>query len=134
MKLDLKRIWEVMNRLSYEETKLSEEKDKYVQLLGHSSSYCNSSFEGFLNYYSFRIYGDNIIVFNDDSVAYEGYRNDDFSSFPLSLLSFGEKELRIWIENEIEMQLKQQEEARIQEKEYIKRQIELLTKKLNNHA
>lgn len=134
MKLDLKRIWEVMDKLSYEETKLSEEKDKYVQLLGHSSNYCNSSFEGFLNYYSFRIDGDNIIVFNDDSVAYEDYRNDDFSIFPLSLLSFGEKELTIWIENEIEMQLKQQEEARIQEKENLKRQIELLTKKLNNHA
>ena len=53
MNLDLKKIWEVMNKLSYEESKLSEEQDKYVQLLGHSSNYCNISFERFLNYYSF---------------------------------------------------------------------------------
>ena len=134
MKLDLKKIWEVMNKLSYEETKLSEEDDKYVQLLGHSSNYCQQEFESFLEYYSFKFEGDNIVVFNDDFVPYEDYTVGDFSSFPLSLLSFGEKELNIWIENEIEMQLKEQEKARIQEKEDIKRQIELLTKKLNNHA
>lgn len=132
--LDLKRIWEVMNRLSYEETKLSEEKDKYVQLLGHSSNYCNSSFEGFLNYYSFRLDGDDIIVFNDDKVAWEDYTVNDFSIFPSVLLSFSAENLEKWIENEIEMQLKQQELNKITEKENIKRQIELLTKKLNNHA
>lgn len=133
-KLDLKRIWEVMNKLSYEETKLSEEQDKYVQLLGHSSSYCNSSFEGFLNYYSFRIDGDNIIVFNTDPIPYESWDNDDVSYFPSVLLSFSDEKLNKWIETEIELQLAKQEREKIAEKEDIKRQIELLTKKLNNHA
>ena len=132
MKLDLKRVWEVMNKLSYEESKLSEEQDKYVQLLGHSSNYCNSSFEGFLNYYSFKVDGEDIVVYNDDSVQWEDYRNNDFSTFPLFLLSLGEKELTIWIENEIEMQLKQQEINKIAEKEEIKRKIERLTKRLNS--
>lgn len=132
--LNLKKIWEVMNKLSYEETKLSEEKDKYVQLLGHSSSYCNSSFEGFLNYYSFRIDGDEIIVFNTDPIPYESWDNDDVSYFPSVLLSFSAEKLNKWIETEIELQLAKQEREKIAEKEDIKRQIELLTKKLNNHA
>ena len=131
MNLDLKKIWEVMNKLSYEESKLSEEQDKYVQLLGHSSNYCNSSFEGFLNYYSFKVDGEDIVVYNDDSVQWEDYRNNDFSTFPLFLLSLGEKDLEKWIENEIEMQLKQQEINKIAEKEEIKRKIEILTKRLN---
>ena len=132
MNLDLKKIWEVMNKLSYEETKLSEEDDKYVQLLGHSSNYCQQEFESFLEYYSFKFEGDNIVVFNDDFVPYEDYTVGDFSSFPLSLLSFGEKELTIWIENEIEMQLKQQEINKIAEKERIKQQIKQLEKQLTN--
>ena len=132
--LNLRRVWEVMNKLSYEETKLSEEKDKYVQLLGHSSNYCNSSFEGFLNYYSFRIDGDEIIVFNTDPIPYESWDNDDVSYFPSVLLSFSAEKLNKWIETEIELQLAKQEREKIAEKEDIKRQIELLTKKLNNHA
>ena len=134
MNLDLKKIWEVMNLLSEKQAYLSEEQDKYVQLLGHSSNYCNSSFEGFLNYYSFKVDGEDIVIYNDDSVQWEDYRNNDFSSFPLFLLSFGKKDLEKWIENEIEMQLKQQEANKIAEKENLKLEIERLTKKLNNHA
>jgi len=130
MNLNLKKIWEVMNKLSYEESKLSEEQDKYVQLLGHSSNYCNSSFEGFLNYYSFKVDGEDIVIYNDDSVQWEDYRNNDFSTFPLFLLSLGEKDLEKWIENEIEMQLEEQEINKIAEKEEIKRKIEILTKRL----
>ena len=131
MNLDLKKIWKIMNKLSFEESKLSEEQDKYVQLLGHSSNYCNSSFERFLNYYSFKVDGEDIVIYNDDSVQWEDYRNNDFSTFPLFLLSLGEKNLEKWIENEIEMQLKQQEINKIAEKENLKRQIEQLNKRLN---
>ena len=132
MKLDLEKIWQIMNTLSEREAELSEQ-NCYVSLLGNSSNYCPQEFDSFLNYYSFKVDGGHIVVFNDDKIAWEDYTNNDFSSFPLSLLSFSaEKELEKWVENEIAMQLKQQQEARIQEKEDIKRQIELLTKKLNN--
>lgn len=133
MKLDLEKIWQIMNLLSGRELELSEQ-NCYVSLLGNSSNYCPQEFDSFLNYYSFKIDGDDIIVFNTDPIPYEDWNNDDVSYFPLSLLSFGEKELEKWIENEIEMQLKQQEEAIIQEKENLKLEIERLTKKLNNHA
>ena len=130
--LNLRRVWEVMNKLSYEETKLSEEQDKYVQLLGSSSNYCNPTFEGFLNYYSFRIDGDEIIVFNTDPIPYESWNNDDVSYFPSVLLSFSAERLENWMKIEIELQLKKQQREKIAEKEDIKRKIEQLNKRLNN--
>jgi hypothetical protein len=132
MKLDLKRVWEVMNTLSYKQAKLAEEEDKYVELLGHSSNYCQQEFDSFLNYYSFKVDGDNIVVFNDDGVPYEDYDNDDFSYVPICLLSFSDEKLKRWVETEIELQLAKQERDKIREKEDIKRQIELLQKRLGN--
>ena len=134
MKLDLKRIWEVMNILSGREAELSEQ-NCYVSLLGYRSGYCGEmSFDSFLNYYSFKVDGDEIIVFNTDPIPYESWNNDDVSYFPSVLLSFSAEKLNKWIETEIELQLKKQQREKIAEKENIKRQIELLTKKLNNHA
>ena len=123
-----------MNKLSYEEAKLSEEQDKWVSLLGNSSGYCRQEFDSFLNYYSFKVDGEHIVVFNTDPIPYESWNNDDVSYFPSVLLSFSAEKLNKWIETEIELQLKKQQREKIAEKENIKRQIELLTKKLNNHA
>lgn len=130
MKLDLKRVWKVMNKLSYEKSKLSEE-NVFVYLLGNSSEYSSMSFDSFLGYYSFRVEDDNIVVFNRDGVPYEDYYNNDFSYLPIELLSFSEEKLENWIENEIEMQLEKQRLQKIAEKEEIKRKIERLTKELN---
>ena len=130
--LNLRRVWEVMNKLSYEETKLSEEQDKYVQLLGSSSNYCNPTFEGFLNYYSFKIDGEHIVVFNTDPVPYESCNNNDVSYFPSVLLSFSAERLENWMKIEIELQLAKQEREKIAENENIKQQIEQLNKRLNN--
>lgn len=132
--LNLRRVWEVMNTLSYREAILAEEEDKYVQLLEYNSNYNSMSFESFLEYYSFKIDGEHIVVFNTDPVPYEDYANDDFSRFPSVLLSFSPEKLENWMKIEIELQLAKQEREKIAEKENIKRQIELLTKKLNNHA
>jgi len=126
--LNLEKIWQICNLLSGRELELSEQ-NCYVSLLGNSSNYCPQEFDSFLNYYSFKIDGEHVVVFNTDPIPYEDWNNDDMSYFPLSLLSFGEN-LEKWIENEIEIQLEQQEKDRIQEKEDIKRQIELLQKKL----
>lgn len=125
MKLDLNRVWEICNTLSEKQSELAEE-SVYIHLLGHQSDYSNSTFENFLEYYSFKIDGDDIVVFNDDGVPYEDYYNNDFSYLPIELLSFGEKEIENWIENEMEMQLKQQEINKIAEKENIKQKIEFL--------
>ncbi len=130
--LNLEKIWEICNRLSYEQLKLEEEKDIYVSLLGNSSNYCQQEFDSFLSYYSFKVEDDNIVIFNDEFVPYESYTNQDFSYIPICLLSFSDEKLKRRVETEIELQLAKQERDKIREKEDIKRQIELLQKRLGN--
>ena len=128
-KLDLEKLWSVCNKLSNKEQELSE-RDIYVSLMGHSSNYSEMEFESFMKYYNFGFEDDNIVVFNDDAVSYENYTNQDFSYIPIILLSFDETMLEKYIENEINEQLKHQEQERLQRKEDLKTKIELLTKKL----
>ena len=129
--LDLEKLWEVCNTLSEKQSELAEH-DTFISLLGNSSDFSAYSFEQFLEYYSFKIEEDMIIVYNNDGVPYEDYTNNDFSYVPIPVLGFGEKELKNWIDEEIKRQLKQQEEQKIAEKENIKRQIEILQKKLES--
>lgn len=128
--LNLYRLWEVCNRLSNEQDKLAEQ-EIYVSLLGNQSNYCNPTFESFLEYYSFKVEDDFIVVFNDDKVQYEDYSNGDFSSIPIQLLFFSDENLNTWMEEEVKKELEQQELEKIQEKEGIKLEIERLNKRLN---
>ena len=127
--LDLEKLWSVCNKLSNKEQELSE-RDIYVSLMGHSSNYSEMEFESFMKYYNFGFEDDNIVVFNDDAVSYENYTNQDFSYIPTILLSFDEKRLESWMETEIKLELERQEREKVREKEGLKKQIELLTKKL----
>lgn len=128
--LDLYKIFEVCNTLSEKESELSE-KNIFVSLLGNSSDYCTNSFESFLEYYSFKVERDGIIVFNNDNVPYETYQNSDFSYVPTVLLSFSAERLENWMKIEIDLQLERQKREKEQEKEYIKLQIEKLKKRLD---
>ena len=130
--LNLYKLWEICNKLSEKESELSEE-DVFVSLLGYRSNYLEMSFEGFLNYYSFRIEDDVIAVYNNDGIPYENSTNDDFSYVPIPLLGFGEKELENYTEQTIKMQLEEQEKQKVAEKEEIKRKIERLTKQLEEY-
>ena len=94
------------------------------------SEYFENSFDSFLNYYSFKIEDGEIVVYNDDPVSYESWNNEDYSYVPLSLLDCDKKDLEKWMEEEIIKQLEQQEKDKIAEKEELKRQIEILTKRL----
>ena len=127
--LNLEKLWSVCNKLSNKEQELSE-RDIYVSLMGHSSNYSEMEFESFMKYYNFGFEDDNIVVFNDDAVSYENYTNQDFSYIPIILLSFDETRLENWMEIEIKLELERQEREKVREKEDIKKQIELLTKKL----
>jgi hypothetical protein len=128
--LNLKKLWEVCNILSDKESELSEQ-NCYISLLGMNSDYLTMEFDSFLSYYSFKVEKDRIVVFNDDGIPYEDSTRGDFSYVPISLLNGGEKEIEKWMEEEIAKQLEQQEKDRIAQKEDIKRQIELLNKRLN---
>ena len=127
--LNLEKLHYICNKLSNKGQELSE-RDIYVSLMGHNSNYSEMEFESFMKYYNFGFEDDNIVVFNDDAVSYENYTNQDFSYIPIILLSFDETMLEKYIENEINEQLKHQEREKVREKEDLKKQIELLTKKL----
>ena len=129
--LDLEQLWQVCNTLANKMQKLSED-SVYVELLGYQSNYTVLSFEGFLDYYSFKIDGDTIEVFNNDNVPYENYTNENYSFISAVLLSFTPEKIDNWIETEIKLQLAKQERQKEADKEYIKLQIERLQKQLNN--
>lgn len=129
--LNLERVWEIMNMLSEKASELSEE-DKYIQFLGTRSNYGEMSFKGFLEYYSFKVEDDKIIVFNQDGIPWEDYTNNDFSDIPICLLSFSAEKLNSWIETEIKLELERQEREKVAKKENIKQKIEMLQKQLNN--
>ena len=129
--LNLERLWSVCNTLSNKQSELCEQ-NIFVHLLGHRSNYGEIGFEGFLNYYSFRLDGNEIVVFNNDPVSWEDFSNDDFSYIPMSLLSFAEKDLEKWIDDEIENQLEKQKRDKLAEKEDIKQKIKHLETQLNN--
>lgn len=129
MQLDLEKVYEVMNKLSSKQSEMWEQ-DKYIYLMGARSEYFENSFESFLDYYSFKIEDGGIVVYNNDPVSYESWNNEDYSYVPFSLLDCGEKDLEKWIEEEVTKQLEQQEKDKIAEKEELKRQIEILTKRL----
>ena len=130
-KLDLEKLHYICNKLSNKEQEFSE-RYIYVSLMGHNSNYSEMEFESFMKYYNFGFEDDNIVVFNDDKVSYENYTNQDFSYIPIILLSFDETMLEKYIENEINEQLKHQEQERLQRKEDLKTKIELLQKQLDN--
>lgn len=129
--LNLYKLWEVCNTLSLKESELQEQ-SIFISFLGNESNFCAQTFESFLEYYSFSVEDETIIVFNDDGIPYEDYTNDDFSYVPTVLLSFGKKELEKWMDDEIEKQLAKQKLEKLQRKDYIKSQIERLTTQLNN--
>jgi hypothetical protein len=129
--LNLHRLWGICDKLSNKQSELWEQ-DIYVYLLGHRSKYVERSFESFLNYYSFSIDGDKIVVFNNDGIPYESYTNNDFSTIPSFLLKLSEKGFKKWFDGEIEIQLKKQEEDKSAEKDRIREQINRLQKQLEN--
>ena len=131
MNLNLEKVWKVINTLSNKQSELSED-NVYISFMGRQSNYGEMPFKSFLDCYSFKINKDEIIVFNNDEVPYESYSNEDFSNFPLCILSFSAEKLDKWIETKIRLELTKQEESKMAEKEELKRNIERLTKQLNN--
>lgn len=129
--LDLWKLWEICNTLSLKESELQEQ-NIFISFLGNESNFCAQTFESFLEYYSFSIEDDVIVVFNDDGVPYESYTNSDFSYIPTVLLSFSAEKLENWMNIEIELQLAQQKREKEQQKENIKSQIKTLKVRLNN--
>ena len=128
--LDLYRIWQIMNIIHNQENIL-DEKDIYLNILGHNSKYYEMEFEYFLYEYAFRVDADQICIFNDDQIPYEDYTNNDFSCIPKKLLSFSDTELMAWIEKEIKIRIAELEKDKKNERKRLESKIQMLTNELN---
>lgn len=129
--LNLHRIWEILNKVTKRQDELHE-KNSYVYLLNSTSYYIESDFENFLNYFSFKIDKECVEIFNYDGIPYENYNNEDIFYVPQKLLQMNDKELNVWIEDKICIELNRIELDKIAEKERLKQQIERLNKQLND--
>lgn len=130
--LNLYRVWEIMNLLADYESELQEQ-DIFVHLLGARSEYSKSSFENFLEYYSFKIDGNEICVFNNDGIPYEDYNNTDFSYLMLHVLELSDEEILKLAEKTKEEQLEEQKLNKLAEKKRIEAEIERLKKQLEKY-
>lgn len=129
MKLDLQKVWSVLNFISEQED-VYNEKDIYPNFLGLNSNYNKQYFYDFLEHYSFRVYNGELCVFNDDQVPYEDFTNSDFSYIPVYLLDCNKDKIKEWIDNELKSHLISEEENKEKEKENLKNQIKILTERL----
>ena len=127
--LNLYKLWEVCSTLSLKESELQEQ-SIFISFLGNKSNFCAQTFESFLEYYSFSVEDETIIVFNDDGIPYENYNNNDFSDVPIKLLEMSEEDLDLWIEKEVDRQSEAQRVNKSAEKDRIREQIRQLTKQL----
>jgi hypothetical protein len=129
-KLNLKSLWQVCATIAQKEEEFNEN-GVYPYFLGYFSSFISTmSFERFLEYYSFRIKDDKVVVFNDDKYPYEDFGADDFSCVPIYLLEVSEEGLEQWIKTEVASHLIKEEQENLAKKENIKKQIEILQREL----
>ena len=87
---NLKRIWEIfqiIDRIDEDGT------------LDFNNAFLE--YESFLEWYSFKIIRDSIMVFNDDRVPYEDYTWNDFNYIPFYVISMSDEEVEKWVLEEI---------------------------------
>lgn len=126
--LNLYRLWEIMNILYNKQEELHKE-GKWISFFGDSSSYYGGGrFEDFIEHYSFRVRGKEVVVYS--TMCHEDFTIDDFNYIPAKLLNYTNEEVSEWLKDEIKIQLAQLEEKREQDRIYVKQQIEILERRL----
>ena len=65
-------------------------------------------YEGFLDWFSFKMLKDTIMVYNNGQIPYEDYTWNDFNYIPFSVISMSDEEVEKWMLEEIK---KKEEEA-----------------------
>ena len=88
--INTKRIWEIFQIID----RIDE--DEVLDFNNASLEY-----ESFLEWYSFKIIRDSIMVFNDDRVPYEDYTWNDFNYIPFYVISMSDEEVEKWVLEEI---------------------------------
>ena len=111
--INTKRIWEIFQIID----RIDE--DEVLDFNNASLEY-----ESFLEWYSFKIIRDSIMVFNDDRVPYEDYTWDDFNYIPFSVMKMSDEEVEKWVLEEIKKKEKEDVEWEQKRKETLLKEIE----------
>ena len=111
--INTKRIWEIfqiVDRIDEDGT------------LGFVNSFLE--YEGFSDWYSFKMLKDSIMVYNNDQIPYEDYTWNDFNYIPFSVMKMTDREVEKWVSKEIKKKEKEDVEWEQKRKETLLEEIE----------
>ena len=111
--INTKRIWEIFQIID----RIDE--DEVLDFNNASLEY-----EEFLDWYSFKMLKDSIMVYNDDQVPYEDDTWNDFNYIPFSVMKMSDEEVEKWVLEEIKKKEKEDVEWEQKRKETLLEEIE----------
>ena len=110
--INLKRIWEIFQIID----RIDE--DEVLDFNNASLEY-----ESFLEWYSFKIIRDSIMVYNNGRVPYEDDTWNDFNYIPFSVMKMTDEEVEKWVLEEIKKKEEEDVEWEQKRKETLLQEI-----------
>lgn len=111
--IDIKRVWEIFQIID----KIDED-----GILDFNNAFLE--YEGFLDWFSFKILEDTIMVYNDDQIPYEDNTWNDFNYIPFSVMKMLDEDVEKWVLEEIKKKEEEYVEWEQKRKETLLREIE----------
>ena len=111
--INTKRIWEIFQIID----RIDE--DEVLDFNNASLEY-----EEFLDWYSFKMLKDSIMVYNDDQVPYEDDTWNDFNYIPFSVMKMLDEDVEKWVLEEIKKKEEEDVEWEQKRKETLLKEIE----------
>ena len=81
-------------------------------------------YEGFLDWFSFKMLKDTIMVYNNGQIPYEDDTWNDFNYIPFSVMKMTDREVEKWVSKEIKKKEKEDVEWEQKRKETLLEEIE----------
>ena len=110
--INLKRIWEIFQII-----------DRIDEDGALDFSNALFEYEGFLDWFSFKVLTNSIMVFNDDLVPYEDYTWNEFNYIPFSVMNMTDEEVEKWVLEEIKKKEEEDVEWEQKRKETLLQEI-----------
>ena len=111
--INLKRIWEIFQ--------IVDRIDEWSRLDFNNTFL---EYEGFSDWFSFKVLNNSIMVFNDDQVPYEDYTWNEFNYIPFSVMKMSDEGVEKWVIEEIKKKEEEYVEREQSRKETLLKKIE----------
>ena len=111
--INTKRIWEIFQIID----RIDED-----GVLDFNNTFLE--YEGFLDWFSFKMLKDTIMVYNNDQIPYEDDTWNDFNYIPFSVMKMTDREVEKWVSKEIKKKEKEDVEWEQKRKETLLEEIE----------